>query len=251
MPIIGPVALFSFLGAVALIVGFYHSHLESQLLRADPDTWAPHASLVQFAVRNGASIFDSRCAACHGNHGRGSTSMGVPDLTDADWLYGEGSVSDIERVISYGIRSNNPKAWNLAGMPAFGRPQTSPPNPNIRPLPAGAINDVIEYLRSLQGLPADGRAAARGAGVFGNTGACFDCHGVDARGDSAIGAPNLADQIILYGDGSRQSLFDSISMGRQGVCPGWSGKLTPAQIRETAFYVHSLAASARAPLVAQ
>jgi cytochrome c oxidase cbb3-type subunit 3 len=242
-------ALSVLLAAAALTVGLYRLHLQSQLLRADPDALAPHAPLVEFAVRNGASIFHSHCAQCHGSQGRGSTSLGVPDLTDSDWLYGEGSVADIERVISYGIRSDNPKAWNLARMPAFGRPQTNPPNPNIRPLPAGSISDVIEYLRSLQGLPADGGAVARGADVFGNTGGCFDCHGADAKGDAAIGAPNLVDHITLYGDGSRQSLFDSISIGRQGVCPGWSGKLTPAQIRETAFYVHTLSASVRAPQV--
>jgi cytochrome c oxidase cbb3-type subunit III len=245
------IALLLLLAAAALVVGLYRSHLQSQLLRADPDALAPHASLVEFAVRNGASIFDSHCAQCHGPKGHGSTSLGVPDLTDADWLYGEGSVADIERVINYGIRSNNPKAWNLARMPAFGRPQTNPPNPNIRPLSAGAINDVIEYLRSLQGSSADGHAVARGASVFGNTGGCFDCHGADAKGDAAIGAPNLVDHITLYGDGSRQSLFDSIAIGRQGVCPDWSGKLTPAQIRETAFYVHSLASSARTPQVTQ
>ncbi len=250
-PLARPLALLGLLVAGATTAGFYRSHLQSQLLRADPDALAPHSSLLEFAVRNGAGIFHSHCAQCHGSQGRGSTSLGVPDLTDSDWLYGEGSVADMERVISYGIRSNDPKAWNLARMPAFGRPQTNPPDPNIRPLPAGSINDVIEYLQSLQGLPADSRAVARGAGVFGNTGGCFDCHGADAKGDAAIGAPNLADHITLYGDGGRQSLFDSISFGRRGVCPGWTGKLTPAQIRETAFYVHSLASSARASQVTQ
>src|ERR1700693_730345 len=127
-----PITLLPLLATAALIIELYRSHLQSQLLRADPDALAPRASLVELAVRNGASIFRLHCAQCHGSQGRGSTSLGVPDLTDSDWLYGEGSVADIERVISYGIRSNNPKAWNLARMPAFGRPQTNPPNPNIR-----------------------------------------------------------------------------------------------------------------------
>src|SRR6266404_5439350 len=113
-PLTRPLALLGLLVAGATIAGLYRSHLQSQLLRADPGALAPHSSLLEFAVRNGASIFHSHCAQCHGSQGRGSTSLGVPDLADSDWLYGEGSVADIERVISYGIRSNDPKAWNLA-----------------------------------------------------------------------------------------------------------------------------------------
>jgi cytochrome c oxidase cbb3-type subunit 3 len=63
---------------------------------------------------------------------------------------------------------------------------------------------------------------------------------VDAKGDSAIGAPNLADRITLYGDGSREALAMSIAYGRHGICPAWIGRMTAAGIREVAVYVYSL-----------
>src|SRR5579862_2461692 len=85
-----------------------------QLLRADPDALPVSAMLHGFAVRRGEPFFVARCAACHRASGTGDPAKGVPDLTDNDWLYGTGRTSEIERVIDYGIRSRNPKAWNLA-----------------------------------------------------------------------------------------------------------------------------------------
>jgi cytochrome c oxidase cbb3-type subunit 3 len=219
----------------------YEGRRDAHLLSTDADTIAMHPDLMRYAVRAGARDFGAHCAQCHGSDGIGDPARGVPNLTDDDWLYGLGEVSDIERVITYGIRSGNPKAWNLARMPAYGTLHPSSMIKNIPPLEPGQIRDVVEYLYYLQGRSRDKDAVVRGAAVYSNGGGCFDCHSADGRGDSAIGAPNLIDNINLYGDGSREALADSISNGRQGVCPGWIGKISPAAIRITALYVYSLA----------
>lgn len=213
---------------------------ERRLLRADPDQLAADTALVSFAVRRGAPLFLARCAVCHGAEGKGDPGRGVPDLTDADWLYGTGRVSEIERVIDYGIRSRNSRAWNLAVMPAYARRQPNPADKNIQPLMPAEIGDLIEFLMRRQGRQADVDAASRGAALFDGRAGCFDCHSSDAKGDPAIGAPNLTDDITLYGDGSRSSLFMSIAYGRQGVCPAWINRSGPADIRALALYVFSI-----------
>jgi cytochrome c oxidase cbb3-type subunit 3 len=215
-------------------------HAARQLLRADPDVLPRDPALLRFAVRRGSALFEARCAVCHGTSGTGDSAKGIPNLTDEDWLYGTGRPSEIERVIDYGIRSHNPKAWNLAIMPAYARPQPNPADKNIQPLAPAEIDDVIEFLMRRQGRPADPAAAARGAGLFTGHGGCYDCHSLDAKGDSAIGAPNLSDAITLYGDGSREALHMSIAYGRQGVCPAWINRAGAASIRELALYVYSI-----------
>ena len=216
------------------------SYAARQLLRADPDALPGDAMLLRFAVRRGRPLFEARCAACHGASGTGDTVNGIPDLTDNDWLYGTGRPAEIEKVIDYGIRSRNPKAWNLAIMPAYARPQPNPGDKNIQPLTPGDIGDVIEFLMRQQGRPADAAAVSRGAALFTGHGGCYDCHSLDAKGDSAIGAPNLSDAITLYGDGSRGALYMSIAYGRQGVCPAWITRASAASIRELALYVYSI-----------
>jgi cytochrome c oxidase cbb3-type subunit 3 len=161
-------------------------------------------------------------------------------LTDGDWLYGSGRVADIEQIIEYGIRSRNSRAWSLAIMPAYARPHPSPADQNIKPLTPAEIGDLIEFLFRQEGRTADAAAALRGAASYSGDAGCYDCHSRDAKGDAAIGAPNLTDGITLYGDGSREALFLSIAYGRQGVCPAWIKKMSAADIRETAVYVYSI-----------
>lgn len=234
--------LFVLIMASLLIAAVFaaDNYAARQLLRADPDALPASAMLLGLAVRRGEPFFAARCAACHGASGTGDPARGVPDLTDNDWLYGTGRTSEIERVIDYGIRSRNPKAWNLAIMPAYARPSPNPADKNIQPLTPGEIDDVIEFLMRQQGRLADPAAATRGAALFTGHGGCYDCHSIDAKGDSAIGAPNLSDAITLYGDGSRDALHMSIAYGRQGVCPAWINRASAASIRELALYVHSI-----------
>jgi cytochrome c oxidase cbb3-type subunit 3 len=224
-----------------------HRHqLEGQLLRADAATLPTKPRLMSYARQRGQSIYASNCAGCHDSAGQGDSTRGIPDLRDADWLYGTGAISDIEQVVNYGIRSYHPKAWNLAIMPAYGTAHPSARDSKIPPLSPGNIRDLVSFLRYQQGRGSaygeatDSAAVARGATLFAGVGGCYDCHGPDGKGDPAIGAPNLTDQITLYGDGSPEALTQSISYGRAGVCPAWITRLGPAGVREVAAYVYAL-----------
>ena len=54
----------------------------------------------------------------------------------------------------------------------------------------------------------------------------------------ALGAPNLTDQIWLYGSDS-QTIIDGIWNGHGGVMPAWGGKLDPVTIKALTVYVHT------------
>jgi cytochrome c oxidase cbb3-type subunit III len=239
------VLILSFLIGAAVFAST--GYVERRLLRTDPAALPADPALLRFAISRGRPLFMVHCAACHGVSATGDPAKGVPDLTDTDWLYGSGRVADIEQIIEYGIRSRNSRAWNLAIMPAYARPQPNPAEKNMRPLSPVEIGDLIEFLFRQQGREADAAAASRGAALYTGDAGCFDCHAVDAKGDSAIGAPNLTDAITLYGDGSRDALFLSIAYGRQGVCPAWIKKLAAPGIREIAVYVHSLSRPSEVP----
>jgi cytochrome c oxidase cbb3-type subunit 3 len=215
------------------------NRLDARLVRSDPDAAATDAELMRFGAARGAGVYRSQCASCHGPDGKGDRAVGVPDLTDADWLYGTGKVSDIEKVAYYGIRAHNPRSWNLAVMPAFARPVPSATE-RVGPLRPDEIAAVTAFLRSRGGQPADPAAASAGAQIYAEKGGCYDCHTNDAKGDPAIGAPNLVDKVWLYGDGSARAIYESIAYGRQGVCPARVGRLSALRLREVSLYVFAL-----------
>jgi cytochrome c oxidase cbb3-type subunit 3 len=222
------------------VVLMHLSQRESRLLRLDANLTPGNAALMEFALDRGAALFAAHCAACHGTLGQGETNRGIPNLSDDDWLYGTGSVSDIEQIIKYGIRSYHPKAWNVAIMPAYATERPSARDRKIPSLSPGDIRDLVEFLIREQRRPADRLAAARGADLFRGAGGCYDCHAMDGKGDAAVGAPNLTDGITLYGDGSREALSMSIAYGRHGTCPAWVTRIGPAGVRELALFVYSL-----------
>jgi len=229
------------LAVVLAAAAAIHRHLlVTRLLEADADAIHRDSGLWRFAQREAVPLYRDLCASCHGTTFTGDRARGIPDLTDDDWLYGSGRASEIERIILYGIRSGNGKGWNLAYMPAYGS-VTSRRRAPLDPLTPGDIRDTVEYLRTLEHRPANAEAALRGREIFLGRGGCHDCHAPDGRGDAAIGAPNLADDIWLYGDGSRESVFDSIARGHGGSCPAWTRQLTAWQARALAVYVAAVA----------
>ena len=220
--------------------------LRARFLMVTADSIPGDAELMSFALPRGASAYAEHCASCHGAHLQGDPALAIPNLADSDWLYGSGRVSEIERVILYGIRSGNSRGWDLARMPAFG---TARPYDlyAVAPLSPGEIDDVVTYVLSFQRPQADGGAVERGKRIFydNNKGVCNDCHGSDAKGDSAIGAPDLTDGVWLRGDGSRQSISATVAHGLSGHCPAWINELSPVTIRSIAVYVHSASGSKR------
>ena len=225
---------------VVVTVGFMVSKRQERdrIMRADPETILVNRDLAPIAIAIGRAGFAANCASCHVS-GKGDPRRGVPDLTDAEYLYGEGQVAEIEAIILHGIRSGDPRGWNLADMPAYSRVRPYPREP-IAPLQPAQIEDVTQFLIQLRGKETDTVAASRGAALFKGSGACWDCHGPDGGGDNAIGAPNLVDDVWLYGDGSPAAIKASIANGRGGRSPAFARLLSATDARAIAVYVASL-----------
>jgi cytochrome c oxidase cbb3-type subunit 3 len=179
--------------------------------------------LRRFALAGGAAAFGDNCAPCHGRDAQGGS--GYPNLRDDSWLWG-GTLDGIQQTILYGVRSGNAKAHG-GEMPGFGRTGV---------LPEAQVGDVAEYVLSLSGRGDDAQAAQRGAKIFADN--CAVCHGPDGKGNQALGAPNLTDELWLYGD-DKKTVIATIYGGRAGVMPAWVDRLDPETVKELAIYVHS------------
>jgi cytochrome c oxidase cbb3-type subunit 3 len=167
------------------------------------------------AVRKmGMRLFANNCAQCHGADAKGS--YGFPNLADTDWLFG-GSAADITASIAQGRQ---------AAMPAWG---------GI--IGEQGVADVTAYIQSLNGREADSASATAGAQVFQTY--CVACHGADATGNPALGAPNLTDGIWLYG-GNPEHISHSVRAGRNGVMPAHKDALSEDKIHILAAYVYGL-----------
>ena len=57
----------------------------------------------------GKAIFMQNCVACHGENGKGNRDLGVPDLTDAIWLYGSDKATIVEGI--WNGRAGMMPAW--------------------------------------------------------------------------------------------------------------------------------------------
>jgi cytochrome c oxidase cbb3-type subunit 3 len=68
---------------------------------------------------------------------------------------------------------------------------------------------------------------------------CAACHGAEAHGNQALGAPNLSDADVLYG-GDADTVLASILGGRHGVMPAWGAALGPDGVVDVVAYVMSL-----------
>ena len=169
----------------------------------------------------GQRLFLNSCAQCHGSDAGGG--KGFPNLTDSDWLYG-GSPENIKTTITNG------------------RGGVMPPFPQ---LDSKQIVDVANYVRSLSGLPADDLKAARGAEVFKAN--CVACHGADAKGNIALGSPNLTDKTWLYGS-SEATIVETVTKGRTAMMPAQDKVLSPEKIQLLTAYVWGLSNNKPAPV---
>ena len=68
---------------------------------------------------------------------------------------------------------------------------------------------------------------------------CVACHGVDARGNQAVGAPNLTDKVWLYGS-SMNVLRETVTNGRSNEMPAHLPLLGETKVRLLAAYVYGL-----------
>ena len=222
---------------VAAAVATRDRHAREQLMRVDPETILDRPALARTALALGQAGFRQHCASCH-RDGSPDQARGIPDLTDQDFLYGTGKVAEIEQIVLHGIRSGDPRGWQLASMPAYAHAKPYSLEP-IPPMAPRQIRDVIQFLQFKHGADTDPAAAARGAKLYAGSGGCYDCHGNDAAGDEAIGAPNLLDDAWLYG-GTPAALELTIREGRGGRSPAYSRVLTAEEARAIAVYTASL-----------
>ena len=225
------------LGALALLGGaLFAADLAAQrdrlgrrLLTTLPDQVVADRPVAAFAISQARPLYSRHCAGCHGVDLQGSPALGAPNLADSTWLYGMGTVYDIERTVLYGIRSGRSKTRAITDMPAFGLTGR---------LSEGEISNVVQYILQLSGNRYDPAAADEGRAVFYGRANCSDCHGMDARGDSGYGAPDLTSNVWNSGGDSR-SLYQSIYSGQHRVMPAWIGTLSLEEIRALAVYVYS------------
>jgi cytochrome c oxidase cbb3-type subunit 3 len=181
--------------------------------------------LLTFARAQGKAAFGDNCAPCHGAGGGGSKAF--PNLVDDDWLWGAGSLEDIQQTLKHGIRSADPEA-RAGNMPAFG-------DGVLKPVEISLVSD---YVRSLSGLPVDKAVDLKaGEKVFAEN--CAACHGDNGKGNNELGAPNLTDQIWLYGS-DKAAIVEGVTKGRGGMMPNWGGRLDDGTIKALAVYVRTL-----------
>ena len=93
------------------------------------------------------------------------------------------------------------------------------------------------YALSLSGLDHDKRLAAAGKTKFETI--CAACHGVDGKGNQALGAPNLTDDIWLHGDANLEGIKKKILYGIGGVMPVWGPIIGEDRARLAAAWVLS------------
>lgn len=163
------------------------------------------------AMAIGDRLFMNNCAQCHGSDARGS--KGFPNLADTDWLHG-GSPEKIRETLEKGRVGNMPPMAAAVGTP-------------------DDVRNVANYVLSLSGSPNDSLRASLGKQKFA---ACAACHGMDGKGNQALGAPNLTDDIWLHGWGEG-AIVAMINNGKVNQMPAQSDKLTPSQIGVLASYV--------------
>ena len=168
------------------------------------------------AMATGERLYVNYCAVCHGSDARGAT--GFPNLRDNDWLFG-GTPDAIKQSIMHGRNSAGMVAWEAP----LGGEQ--------------GVEEVATYVMSLSGRDVDSALADAGKTRFDTF--CVGCHMPDGTGNQALGAPNLTDNVWLYG-GSPRAIKESISKGRAGVMPAHAEFLGEAKSHILAAYVYSL-----------
>lgn len=171
------------------------------------------------AIRDAGRLFADNCAGCHGPSAQGA--MGFPNLADADWLYG-----NTPEQILVSIRN--------------GRNGFMPPQETM--VPADKLDDLVALVADWPGggLPAERAAAAKTTFMT----SCAMCHGPEAKGNIYLGAPNLSDDIWLYG-GDSETIKQSIVQGRKGNMPAHKDKLPDIETKLLAGYLHWLSRDAQ------
>ena len=215
--------LYPGLGANTMVLGWsqqgqYEAEMKAAEERYGPlfeqyaATPIPELAKDPDALKMGERLFASYCTQCHGSDAGGV--RGFPNLRDDDWLWG-GTPEKITETILKGRNAMMP-SWASLG---------------------DETSNLVQYLLSFTGRATDQQAAEAGKKQFAQT--CAACHGVDAKGNQALGAPNLTDDIWLYG-GTPRAIEETLKLGRKGRMPAHGEFLGEAKVHLLATYVYSL-----------
>ncbi|MFT5448009.1 MAG: cytochrome c oxidase cbb3-type subunit 3 [Gammaproteobacteria bacterium] len=165
------------------------------------------------ALKRGERLYASYCTQCHGSDAGGV--RGYPNLRDDDWLWG-GTPDRIEETILKGRQGVMP--------------------PWVAVLKDDDVSQMTQHVLSLGGREHDAGAATKGKALFNN---CVACHGAEGKGNSLLGAPDLTDNVWLYGASSK-AIADSIRNGRSGKMPAHEEFLGKAKVHLRSAYIYSL-----------
>ncbi|MGB1800821.1 MAG: cytochrome-c oxidase, cbb3-type subunit III [Gammaproteobacteria bacterium] len=222
---VGYLIMYPGLGAFSGVLGWSQvNQLEAEMQSAD-ETYGPiykkyqDTDLValskdETALKIGERLYASYCTTCHGSDARGA--RGYPNLRDDDWLFG-GEPENIKTSIMKGRNALMP-AWEAV-------------------LSESDIFNVTSYVEQLSGRIVDSLHASKGKQIYNIN--CAACHGPEGKGNPIMGAPNLSDDIWLYG-GSQKKIIESIIRGRNGIMPAHGEFLGEAKVHILSAYIYSL-----------
>ena len=158
------------------------------------------------------NLFKNNCANCHGQDARGQADT-FPNLKDADWQWG-GSTAQISDSITNGRNAAMP-GWEIV----LGGEQE-----------VASMAALVRDFNANKEQPAYQQTHAKYLQF------CAACHAATGTGNPALGAPNLTDNIWLYG-GDAANIQQSIATGRNGVMPPHKTRLTTLQIKLLAAWL--------------
>jgi len=166
------------------------------------------------AMAIGERLFMNNCAQCHGSDAMGS--RGFPNLTDGEWLWG-GAPEQIRESIVKGRNGVMPPMGAAVGTPED-------------------VKNLAHHVLSLSGSPHDSLRAQLGKAKWAT---CAACHGMDGKGNPALGAPDLTDKVWLHGS-DENAIVSIIMDGRNNAMPPQGHYFTEAQVEVLTAYVWSL-----------
>ena len=178
------------------------------------------------AMRTAAGLYVDNCSACHGRDGTGQANL-FPNLVDGEWQWG-GAPEQILASIAGGRQ-----AVMVSQTAALGGERE--------------VGEMADYVLALSGQADPGPAHSESAARFAQV--CAACHGPGGNGNAALGAPSLTDDVWLYG-GDRDTIIETLALGRNGVMPAQEQRLGEARSRLLAAWIAAGGPSA-APAVAE
>lgn len=168
------------------------------------------------AMAIGERLFINNCAQCHGSDAKGS--KGFPNLTlPVEARLATDSFDSVKATIVNGRTGVMPPMAAAVGS-------------------GEDVRAVANYVLSLSGSPNNSIAAQLGKAKFA---ACAACHGLDGKGNKALGAPNLTDKVWLHGWGE-DAIVAMVNAGKTNVMPAQASRMTAEQIHVLSAYVWNL-----------